>query len=99
MEIGDIAIHEAAHDVKRCGTSIDLTAREFALLKTMASAPDRAFSREELLSSVWGYEYYGDLRAVDVAVRRLREKLEEDPASPKYIVTRRGVGYYFASPN
>ena len=99
LEIGDIAIYEAAHDVKRCGTSIDLTAREFALLKTMASAPDRAFSREELLSSVWGYEYYGDLRAVDVAVRRLREKLEEDPASPKYIVTRRGVGYYFASPN
>ena len=99
LEIGDIAIYEAAHDVKRCGTSIDLTAREFALLKTMASAPDRAFSREELLSSVWGYEYYGDLRAVDVAVRRLREKLEEDLASPKYIVTRRGVGYYFASPN
>ena len=99
LEIGDIAIYEAAHDVKRCGTSIDLTAREFALLKTMASAPDRAFSREELLSSVWGYEYYGDLRAVDVAVRRLREKLEEDPASPKYSVTRRGVGYYFASPN
>ena len=99
LEIGDIAIYVAAHDVKRCGTSIDLTAREFALLKTMASAPDRAFSREELLSSVWGYEYYGDLRAVDVAVRRLREKLEEDPASPKYIVTRRGVGYYFASPN
>ena len=99
IEIGDIAIYEAAHDVKRRGVSIDLTAREFALLKTMASAPDRAFSREELLSGVWGYEYFGDLRAVDVAVRRLREKLEEDPAQPRYIVTRRGVGYYFSASN
>ena len=99
IEIGDIAIYDAAHDIKRRGVSVDLTAREFALLKTMASSPDRVFSREELLSGVWGYEYYGDLRAVDVAVRRLREKLEEDPAQPRYIITRRGVGYYFSSTN
>ena len=99
IEIGDIAIYDAAHDIKRRGVSVDLTAREFALLKTMASSPDRVFSREELLSGVWGYEYFGDLRAVDVAVRRLREKLEEDPAQPRYIITRRGVGYYFSSTN
>ena len=99
IQIGDIAIYDAAHDIKRRGVSVELTAREFALLKTMASSPDRVFSREELLSGVWGYEYYGDLRAVDVAVRRLREKLEEDPAQPRYIITRRGVGYYFSSTN
>ena len=99
IEIGDIAIYDAAHDVKRRGVSVELTAREFALLKTMASEPDKVFSREELLSGVWGYEYFGDLRAVDVAVRRLREKLEEDSAQPRYIITRRGVGYYFSSNN
>ena len=99
IEIGDIAIYDAAHDIKRRGVSVDLTAREFALLRTMAASPDKVFSREELLSGVWGYEYVGDLRAVDVAVRRLREKLEEDPAQPRYIITRRGVGYYFSSSN
>ena len=99
IQIGDIAIYNASHDIKRRGVSVELTAREFALLKTMATSPDRVFSREELLSGVWGYEYYGDLRAVDVAVRRLREKLEEDPAQPRYIITRRGVGYYFSSTN
>ena len=99
IEIGDIAIYDAAHDIKRRGVSVDLTAREFALLRTMAASPDKVFSREELLSGVWGYEYFGDLRAVDVAVRRLREKLEEDPAQPRYIITRRGVGYYFSSSN
>ena len=99
IEIGDIAIYDAAHDIKRRGVSVDLTAREFVLLRTMAASPDKVFSREELLSGVWGYEYFGDLRAVDVAVRRLREKLEEDPAQPRYIITRRGVGYYFSSSN
>ncbi|MGI6336173.1 MAG: response regulator transcription factor [Clostridiales bacterium] len=97
IEQGDIAIYFAAHDVKKRGESVDLTAREFSLLRMMAATPDRAYSREELLQRVWGYEYYGDLRAVDVAMRRLREKLEDDPPTPKYILTRRGVGYYFSS--
>lgn len=99
LEYGEIAIFFSAHDVQKRGDSIDLTAREFELLKTLASSPERSFSREELLKEVWGYEYYGDPRAVDVAVRRLREKLEDDSAQPKYIMTRRGVGYYFASRN
>jgi len=62
----------------------------------MASEPDRVFSREDLLREVWGYEYFGDLRSVDVAMRRLREKIEDDSANPRYLLTRRGIGYYFA---
>ena len=96
LEYGEIVIFFSAHDVRKRGVSIELTAREFELLKMLASSPERAFSREELLREVWGYEYYGDPRAVDVAVRRLREKLEDDSAQPRYIMTRRGVGYYFA---
>ena len=57
--------------------------------------PDKIFSREKLLENVWGYEYYGDVRTVDVTVRRLREKIEDDPSMPKYIITKRGVRYYF----
>ena len=76
---------------------LDLSVREFDILTFLASAPDKVFSREELMEKVWGYEYYGDLRAVDVAIRRLREKLEDNPAQPQYIVTKRGMGYYLAS--
>lgn len=94
---GEIEIFFDAHDVRKRGESVDITAREFELLKYMASEPDRICSREELLEQVWGYEYYGDLRAVDVAIRRLREKLEDVSGEPKFIITRRGVGYYFAS--
>ena len=61
----------------------------------VAMQPDKIFSREKLLENVWGYEYYGDVRTVDVTVRRLREKIEDDPSMPKYIITKRGVGYYF----
>ena len=64
-------------------------------LKFLAAQPDKIFTRENLLEKVWGYEYYGDLRTVDVTVRRLREKLEDDPAEPTYIMTKRGVGYLF----
>lgn len=74
---------------------IDLTFREFELLKFLAQQKTQVFSREILLEKVWGYEYFGDVRAVDVTIRRLREKIEDDPSKPSYILTKRGVGYYF----
>ena len=83
--------------VYKNGRPLELSAREFDILCFLSAAPGRVFSREELMEQVWGYEYYGDLRAVDVAIRRLREKVEDQPASPKYIITKRGKGYYFAS--
>ena len=73
----------------------DLTLREFELLKFLAQQKGQVFSRETLLEKVWGYEYFGDVRTVDVTVRRLREKIEDDPGKPAYILTKRGVGYYF----
>ncbi len=75
--------------------TLDLTNREYELLKFFVTQPNRIFSREALLSSVWGYEFFGDVRTVDVTVRRLREKIEDDSSNPKYILTKRGVGYYF----
>jgi two-component system response regulator VicR len=78
------------------GRAAELTPREFELLAFLAASPGRVFTREELLRDVWRFEYFGeDLRTVDVAVRRLREKIEEDGANPKHILTRRGAGYYF----
>ena len=74
---------------------MEITVREFELLKFLASQPDKIFSREKLLEKVWKYEYYGDLRTVDVTVRRLREKLEDNPGEPDFVVTKRGIGYYF----
>ena len=82
--------------VYKNGRALELSAREFDILCFLSAAPGRVFSREELMEQVWGYEYYGDLRAVDVAIRRLREKVEDQPASPRYIITKRGMGYYFA---
>lgn len=78
------------------GKILDLTTREFEIVLYLSKTPNTVVSREELMEKVWGYEYYGDLRAVDVAIRRLREKLEDNPAEPKYIITKRGIGYYFA---
>ena len=73
-----------------------LTQREYELIKFLAAQPGKVFSREALMENVWNYEgYVGDVRAVDVAIRRLREKVEDDPASPQFVVTRRGLGYYF----
>ena len=77
---------------------LELTLREFELLKYLAERENKVFSREQLLEEVWGYEYYGDIRTVDVTVRRLREKLEDDSSDPKYIMTKRGIGYYFRRP-
>ncbi len=75
---------------------IDLTVREFELIKFLSAQPNKIFSRKNLLEYVWDYEYYGDVRTVDVTVRRVREKIEDDPSQPKHIMTKRGVGYYFA---
>lgn len=90
-----LVVDKVRYDVFIDGKSAELTQREFELVSFLAASPGKVFSREELLHDVWQYEYFGDLRAVDVAVRRLREKIEEDPSNPCYIVTKRGVGYYF----
>ena len=92
---GDLVINTERYEVQKRGKVIDITLREFELLKFLAQQPDKIFTRESLLENVWGYEYYGDVRTVDVTVRRLREKIEDDASLPKYIMTKRGVGYYF----
>ena len=79
----------------REGRVVDLTAKEYELLEVLMKNPRHVFSREKLMDRVWGYTYAGDYRTVDVHIRRLREKLEPDPAQPKYILTKWGVGYYF----
>ena len=95
MKIGDLVINFTRYEVSKNGKIIDLTLREFELLKFLANYSGQVFSREALLEKVWGYEYYGDMRTVDVTVRRLREKIENNAAEPEYILTKRGVGYYF----
>ena len=90
-----LEITVGANELYKNGKLIDLTIREFDLIKFLASQPNKVFSRQSLLESVWDYEYYGDVRTVDVTVRRLREKVEDDPSEPRYIMTKRGVGYYF----
>lgn len=90
-----IVIDEERLDVYVSGKSAELTQREFDLFKFLWSQPGKVFSREELLREVWQYDYLGDLRAVDVAVRRLREKIETDAAKPEHIMTKRGVGYFY----
>lgn len=92
---GELSINLERYEVQKRGEVIEITLREFELLKFLASQPEKIFSRENLLENVWGYEYYGDVRTVDVTVRRLREKIEDDPGMPRYIITKRGVGYYF----
>ena len=94
-EFGNLELDMNRYEIKKNGQVLDLTLREFELLKYLAEREGKVFSREQLLEEVWGYEYYGDIRTVDVTVRRLREKLEDDPGDPKYIVTKRGIGYYF----
>lgn len=93
---GGLLINTESYQVMKDGKPIGLTQREFELLSFLASHPDRVFSRTDLMEQVWNYEYVGDdVRTVDVTVRRLREKIEDNPASPTFILTRRGVGYYF----
>lgn len=90
-----LVIDDERFDVFINGRGAALTPREFELLKFLAASPGHVFSREDLLRDVWQYDYFGDPRAVDVAIRRLREKVEEDSGSPRYIITKRGVGYYY----
>ena len=97
MSFGDLAIDLDLYEVRIDSKVIELTFREFELLKFLSTQKTQVFSRETLLEKVWGYEYFGDVRTVDVTVRRLREKIESDPAKPRYILTKRGVGYYFGS--
>ena len=97
-EFGNLAIDMNRYEVRKNGEALELTLREFELLKYLAERENKVFSREQLLEEVWGYEYYGDIRTVDVTVRRLREKLEDDSSEPKYIMTKRGIGYYFWRP-
>lgn len=92
---GRLQINLERYEARKDGTVLELTLREFELLKFLTQQKGQVFSRETLLEKVWGYEYFGDVRTVDVTVRRLREKLEDDPGKPEYILTKRGVGYYF----
>ena len=91
-----IVLDEAQRSAKKDGIEVDLTMKEFDLMLFLMKNPGKVFSRESLLDLVWGYDYLGDTRTVDVHIRRLREKLERDPASPELILTKWGVGYYFA---
>jgi len=86
-------------DAFREGNACELTPREYELLKFLMASPQHVFSREDLLRSVWQYDYFGDVRAVDVCIRRLREKIEPNAADPKYIITKRGAGYYYSDSN
>jgi len=92
---GKLIIDLDRYEVTKEDKTIELTLREFELLKFLATQANQIFTREQLLKDVWGYEYFGDIRTVDVTVRRLREKVEEDSSEPTYIMTKRGVGYYF----
>ena len=97
IKVNDLELDLDRFEVKVRGEIIDLTLREFEVLKFLASQPGQVITRETLLEKVWGYEYYGDIRTVDVTVRRIREKIEKDTSSPKILITKRGVGYYIAT--
>ncbi len=99
IKVGDLTIHSDAYTVTKRGENINLTHREFELLHYLARHLGQVINREHLLQTVWGYDYFGDVRTVDVTVRRLREKIEDNPSHPEWLVTRRGVGYYLANPN
>lgn len=96
IEIGELTIDLDKFEVRVRNKVIDLTLREFEVLRYLAKQPGQVVTREILLEKVWGYEYYGDIRTVDVTVRRIREKIEKDTSAPKIIITKRGVGYYLA---
>ena len=97
LTVGDLSLDLSKFEVKVRGEVIDLTLREFEVIKYLANQPGQVVTRETLLEKVWGYEYYGDIRTVDVTVRRIREKIEKDTSNPKILITKRGVGYYIAS--
>ncbi|GAB6093018.1 response regulator YycF [Furfurilactobacillus curtus] len=98
IEVGDLKIDPDAYMVSKRGDDIELTHREFELLYYLAQHIGQVMTREHLLQTVWGYDYFGDVRTVDVTMRRLREKVEDTPSHPSWLVTRRGVGYYLRNP-
>ncbi len=92
---GELTVDLSAMTVQKAGVPVEVTQKEYDLLVCLLSSPGRVYSREELMSKVWNYSYFGDdMRTVDVTVRRLREKIEDDPGNPRYIRTKRGAGYY-----
>ena len=95
LTIGSISLDLAARNAFRNGEPVELTAKEFDVVEFLMRNPNRVYSRENLLDTIWSYEYRSDIRTVDVHIRRLREKLEDNPADPQYIMTKWGVGYYF----
>ncbi len=97
IRIGELYINLDKFEVRVREKPIELTLREFEVLKYLANQPGQVVTREALLEKVWGYEYYGDIRTVDVTIRRIREKIEQDTSSPKLLITKRGVGYYLSS--
>ena len=97
VQAGDLVMDCDARRVSIKGKDINLTAKEFDVLELLVLNPNKVYSRENLLNLVWGYDYPGDVRTVDVHIRRLREKIEENPSDPKYVHTKWGVGYYFAN--
>ncbi len=97
ISVGDLVLNLDKFEVKVRGEVVDLTLREFEVLKYLAKQPGQVITREILLEKVWGYEYYGDIRTVDVTVRRIREKIEKDTSTPKILLTKRSVGYYIST--
>ena len=95
VEVGDLVLDCEGRRVSIAGREVNLTAKEFDVLELLVFNPNKVYSRENLLNIVWGYEYPGDVRTVDVHIRRLREKIEANPSEPKYVHTKWGVGYYF----
>ena len=92
---GNLEMDLKKYEVMKKGQVVELTLREFELLKFLWQSKGEVFTREDLLTKVWGYEYYGDVRTVDVTIRRLREKIEDDASKASFVLTKRGVGYYF----
>ena len=97
ITVGELTLDLDRFEVRARGEVVDLTLREFEVLKYLATQPGQVVTREVLLEKVWGYEYYGDIRTVDVTVRRIREKIERDTSNPRILITKRGVGYYIAN--
>ena len=95
LVFGPLSLDTYKYEAKVGGKNVELTLREFELFKFLATQQGQVFSREELLEKVWGYEYFGDVRTVDVTVRRIREKIEQNPSTPELLATKRGIGYYF----
>ncbi len=97
IKVGELTLDLDKFEAKIGNEVIDLTVREFEVLKFLANQPGQVVTRETLLEKVWGYEYYGDIRTVDVTIRRIREKIEKDTSTPKLLITKRGIGYYIAA--